>query len=388
MRRKRDSVWSERGKGSVFYWVDENGRKVSPWLYVAYRDHRHVEQVVSTKVADPELARKKLDEFTRHRENTKQSGVAPRGPKLERMRIGHLLDENLRRAERDGLASLRQIRYRTAGLKQFFGNTRVLDYAPRMARTYADARSQQGTAPASIHRELEILTAAFTFARAEGLIQQVPAVPKPVVSNVREERLTLGEVDAVLAAMRDENPDYADFAEAIFLTMRRPSEVRRLTWDRNFDRDNRSLFFPSAKGGRPTVFALEGALGELVERRIAARRLDSPHIFHRRGRAVPQEGPRDLYKSVCPKLGIDPSKVGLYGLKHSGMSEALAGGLSETQIMELSGHRTRSAFQRYAILGPEQNREALRKRDAAFAERRASVSAKTLEFPRESSEIG
>jgi hypothetical protein len=41
-----------------------------------------------------------------------------------------------------------------------------------------------------------------------------------------------------------------------------------------------------AKTGHGRVLALEGPLRAIIERRLAARRLDSPLIFHRRGSPI------------------------------------------------------------------------------------------------------
>lgn len=152
----------------------------------------------------------------------------------------------------------------------------------------------------------------------------------------------------------------------------------------------------NAKNGEERVIPFEGEeLIKLIERRKAARQFKvgnalilSALIFHRKGepicefrkswaRACCMAG---LGKMVCPTClgGVDAKrkceKCGVtwaYGrLKYKGkiihdfrrtaVRDMVRAGVPETVAMSISGHKTRSIFDRYNISDKRDQREALR----------------------------
>jgi len=67
----------------------------------------------------------------------------------------------------------------------------------------------------------------------------------------------------------------------------RPGEIRSLTWA-GLDRETYTvrLHAKDAKTGYGRNIPVTGALRPIIERRLAAKRLDCPLIFHRHGRPV------------------------------------------------------------------------------------------------------
>jgi integrase len=69
----------------------------------------------------------------------------------------------------------------------------------------------------------------------------------------------------------------------------RKGEIASLTWealDRDGSRWTLRLHAKDAKTGHGRALALEGPLRAVIERRIAARRLECPLIFHRDGEPI------------------------------------------------------------------------------------------------------
>ena len=117
------------------------------------------------------------------------------------------------------------------------------------------------------------------------------------VDNTRVGFFTLAEVRALLQRITD--PDVRDFIEWGFRTGMRRGEIRQLDWSM-LDRSGSTwvLRIPGSitknKAGRS--FAFDGEARAIMDRRVQARRLDCPLIFHRAGRAM---GPfRDLWRSA------------------------------------------------------------------------------------------
>ena len=115
-------------------------------------------------------------------------------------------------------------------------------------------------------------------------------------------------------------------------------------------------------GGRTFPFDAVPELRELLEAQQArteallrASALLIPLVFHRRGRPIADLA--DAWATACKGAGT-PGRV-FHDLRRSAAMELHRRGLSESDIMELCGWRTRSMFQRYAIRDEAGLRERL-----------------------------
>ncbi len=90
------------------------------------------------------------------------------------------------------------------------------------------------------------------------------------------------------------------------------------------------------------------------------RRLDCPLIFHRDGRAVGDF--RKVWKRACKAAGL----VGRipYDLRRTAVRNMVRAGVDPVVAMRISGHGTRSMFDRYDIISDEDIREAVLKTNA------------------------
>jgi integrase len=109
----------------------------------------------------------------------------------------------------------------------------------------------------------------------------------------------------------------------------------------------------AAKIGRGRVLALEGPLRTIIDRRLAARRLDCVLIFHRTSKGRPGQPVKDyrrLWHAAVKAAKLPPGLLP-YDLRRSAVRNLIRAGVHETVAMKISGHRTRSTFDRYNI-GP------------------------------------
>ena len=131
------------------------------------------------------------------------------------------------------------------------------------------------------------------------------------------------------------------------------SEVLPLVWSRvDFDAGEVRLDPGTTKNGEGRVFPmnsdLRGLLGE--QRRVTdalqrQRDVIIPYVFHRHG--VPIRTLRGAWETACTKAGI-PGRH-LHDLRRSAVRNMVRRGIPESVAMKLSGHRTRSVFDRYNI---------------------------------------
>jgi hypothetical protein len=89
---------------------------------------------------------------------------------------------------------------------------------------------------------------------------------------------------------------------------------------------------------------------DVIERRLKLRRLDCPYVFHRNGKPI-----RSFRKAVKAAA----KEVGREGLLRSAIRNFRRSGLSESDGMKLSGHRTRSVYDRYNIFDDRDLTEAM-----------------------------
>jgi len=132
----------------------------------------------------------------------------------------------------------------------------------------------------------------------------------------------------------------------------RRGEILALTWA-NVDRQSQVIRLNKTKNGKRRVLAY-GKLPKLVtviERQHQAR-LDvgrgsqvTPWLFHRDGKAIRDF--RGAWTEACRKAGVDRL---FHDLRRTAVRNLVRAGVPDVVAMTISGHRTRSVFDRYNIV--------------------------------------
>ena len=250
--------------------------------------------------------------------------------------------------------------------------------APEMGRRsprYIERRTKEGAKPATIRQELANLNTALGLAVQAGLLDHRPPIAHIAVRNVRTFAITEERCDALLAYLPSDIRDVAEFA---YLTGWRRGEILSLLWS-NVDRVNKIIRLEpgTTKNGCGRVFPY-GAfplLDTLLRRRErktveaeAKLGLIIPLVFHRGGEPI-----RSFYKSwrcACERAGI--RGYVLHDLRRSTAQNLLRSGTPIQTAMALLGHRTRSMFDRYAIVDEEDLRMGIER----YAQRMALSKAR------------
>ena len=128
-----------------------------------------------------------------------------------------------------------------------------------------------------------------------------------------------------------------------------------------------------SKNGRGRVVTVDGDLGALMERRYQARLLEGVRVadlvFHNEGQPIVDF--RKAWSSACIAAGLYymdgekkvPEKL-FHDLRRTAVRDMIRAGVPERVAMEISGHRTRSVFDRYNIVSETDLRTAMQKRQA------------------------
>jgi integrase len=245
-----------------------------------------------------------------------------------------------------GLRSMRAAKGRMVHLKKAFAGMRALDITPDRVRDYQAQRRKEKASPATVNRETTHLARAFRIAVKSGLLTVVPPFPNRLEESApRQGFFEHAEYLSVRQYLTE--PVYQDVLDFAYYSGWRRGEITGLTW-REIDMAGGVIRLDpereKMKAGR--VLPLSEPSKEVLQRRIAARRLDSLLVFHRDGE--PLIDWRKAWANACKFAGFPGRR--LHDCRRTAARNLIRSGTPERVAMQLTGHKTRSVFDRYNIV--------------------------------------
>jgi integrase len=158
-------------------------------------------------------------------------------------------------------------------------------------------------------------------------------------------------------AIRDHLPAYyRDILDFGYLSGWRRGEILTLEW-RDVDRaaSVARLRPDVSKTREGRVLVLSKPLRDVIERRWHARALGCSLVFHRDGLTLEHhfEAP---WRRACKAAGL-PGRL-FHDLRRTAVRNMVRAGIPERVAMQISGHKTRSVFDRYNIVSEGDLRQA------------------------------
>lgn len=398
----------ERGRGRIFR------RKDCSDLWCAYHLHGK-EYRQSTGTSDPKEAEKFLNRKLKEVGAAQINARAFVTPQQEKVRVSALLDELETSFRIDGKASPQFLSH-LKRIKAAFGHYRAIELADGSAiDRYIVEQQDKGTAAATINRGTQVLGQAFKLAVTRKKLCSVPTIRHLSESgNARQGFFEEPEFRQVLSHL----PEYLkDFFLFCYLSGWRTGEVKSLLWA-NVDADCIRLRAEDAKNGHGRAIVCAGELAQVLEGRQAARAVETPtgtvlseFIFH--DNAQPIGDYRKAWqrscimagcgKVVCPNCAgaVEPDRVAgtristwkcvscgksfkyeslryvgkvPHDLRRTSVRNNVRAGISEKVCMSISGHRTRSIFDRYNIVSEDDLRDAAQKQEQYLNKERTAES--------------
>jgi integrase len=236
-------------------------------------------------------------------------------------------------------------------LKGFFGGMRIIEITTSKIREYIEKRLEDEAAKGTINRELSALKRMLNLGAqcTPPKVDRVPHIPTLKENNIRKGFFEHSD----FTALRDNLPDHLKPVITFgYVTGWRISEILDLEWSQ-VDRKNGIVRLDPGvtKNEEARTIYLDEELTEdfreLWDRR---KKLGTalPHVFLNKKGTDRIDGFRKAWMAACKAAQIGPKKF--HDFRRTAVRNMVRAGIPERVAMTISGHKTRSVFDRYNIV--------------------------------------
>jgi integrase len=205
----------------------------------------------------------------------------------------------------------------------------------------------------------------------------VPKVKKLPELNVRKGFLEFED----FLRLKDRLPDYLkEAAHFAYLSGWRREAVCSLEYlrdvkleivDRTIIGGSVTLQAAFSKNGTSYTLPLEGELLGVIQRAWKTRKSDCAFVFHSDGRRLKYF--QRAWKTACKRIARP--ELLFHDMRRSAARNLVNAGVPERICMDITGHKTRAMFDRYAIVSPDNLSSAMVKVSAYVLDRETNASA-------------
>jgi integrase len=350
--------------------VRKHGRRLNSWQLDYPGPNGRVRETihVSTKIEAERVLKQREGDIARGR---------PLFTSADKVTFEELTTLVVRDYELNGKRSVGKTRVNVRRLQEFFGGWRAVNVTATAVGTYIEKRLKAGFAHGSINRELSTLRRAFRLAVRAKLLS---ADHVPAIDLLREAAPRAGffEPDQFEAVLRHLRPEVVPIAKFANETGWRLREIITLEW-RQVDlsagsvrldagatktREARQVYMS------PTLLEVLRAQDRTTRDLEREKGLIVPWVFHRRGRRILRF--LASWQTACRRAGV-PGML-FHDLRRTAVRNMVRAGVPERVAMMVSGHKTRSVFERYNIVSEGDLREAAKKIGAHHQSNGTSVT--------------
>lgn len=249
-------------------------------------------------------------------------------------------------------------------LEPVFGGRRMAAMSTSDVRAFVASRQAAGASNGEINRELTLLKRCFSLAMKAGKLLAKPHIPLLEEDNIRTGFFERQEFEDV----REHLPEYLKgvFTFAYLTGWRVPSEILTIEW-RQVDREAGTVRLDPGstknRKGREFPFGSMPELKAVMDARwkatkeVQAKSIVCPYVFHRDGRPIRDY--RGAWRTAVEQAGL-PGRIP-HDFRRTAVRNLVRAGVSEHTAMMLTGHKTRSVFDRYDIINAADLRDAVAK---------------------------
>jgi integrase len=334
------------------------------WYAQYYKDGRRLRVSTRTEV------KKEAESYLRRLMGDVERGLTPISD-LKKLRYGQLRQALLDDYAAQGNKSLQTLSDGTEtiwGLKhldEFFGykppkemGKPVTAITTDAAREFARKRQAEGVGSAIINRSLAALRRMLNLAHEDGKISSVPKIRMLKEPPARKGFVTREQFEMLLARLPDVLKPLITF---LYYCGVRLGEALQITWPQlDLKAGLIRLEVEQTKTGEARIVPLPDVLIAML----------AP-VEPKEGTVFQSTNLRKVWIRACVNVGLGQQDneghyVGLiiHDLRRSAIKNFMVAGVSERVAMSISGHRTRSVFDRYHIVDPSDVQRAMHRVEA------------------------
>jgi integrase len=279
------------------------------------------------------------------------------GKEVERVMVEELAEDFLSEYRANGRKSIGNAEARwLLHLKPFFAVYRAVEITTPLLTRYIESRQQQGAQNATCNRELAALKRMFNLGRQNQKVRHMPIFPRLQENNVRTGFLE----DAHYRRLIQHCPDLW-FRAALELARTygwRKQEILKMRVSQ-VDLFQRTLRLEVGttknRDGRQVV--MTDAIYTLLLECVRGKTGEQFVLTRREGRPIKDF--RKTWANICAKAGC-PGLL-FHDLRRTAARNLRRAGIAEGVIQKIGGWKTRSVFERYAIVDQRDIADAMLK---------------------------
>jgi integrase len=350
--------------GSIYRprYKDRHGqeRESSLWWIQYYSRGRKIRE--STESADYGDAKDRL----KKREG---EAVDNQAPKVSRkVTLQDLLDDLVNDYRINGYRSLSDLERRlNLHILPYFGKWKATAIDTAEIRRFINHRQEQEASNAEINREMTAMKRAYTLGIQSGKVANKPYFPMLKESSPRAGFFEREQLNSIIFKLEAEPraKHLKPIVEFAYITGWRKSEILSLQWRQvDFEAGIVRLEPGTTKNDEARIFPFTRELRVILERQKAkadelARKKSRicPWVFNRHGKRIKDF--KSSWTTARESAGI-PGNI-FHDFRRTAVRNLVRAGIPERVAMKMTGHKTRSVFERYNIVSEADLFEAARR---------------------------